>query len=227
MSTSRCCCGGGPNLPACGECPCAANVYSARWTGSYDLIDANLCPACGSSNIFRAPNTTHSDGATRVLAPIGTGNCRDVQAEYLKTLPAFTPAAFCSSSCFSPVVSGTSSQYTLLKPDQFTGPNNATNRCEWQAYVRLVQTLSVNCLGTPVLGGRWNLLALFRKDFVSCAAPGALVFDRFVWRTVDVNSQPVELAYNPGDLVPRASCSFGNALAYANIFATAGNLEIL
>lgn len=226
MSTSRCCCGGGPNLPACGECPCAANVYSVRWTGSYDLIDANLCPACGSSNIFRAPNTTHSDGATRVLLPIGIGNCRDVQAEYLKTLPAFTPAAFCSSSCFSIVGDQTSSQYTLLKPDQFTGTNNTTNRCEWQAYVRLVVSPSVNCLGTPVLGRTWNLLALFRKDFVSCAAPGALVFDRFVWRTSDANFQTVELAYNPGDLIQRSTC-FGNARAYANIFATAGNMEIL
>lgn len=226
MSTSRCCCGGGPSLPACGECPCAANVYSVRWTGSYDLIDANLCPACGSSNIFRAPNTTHSDGATRVLLPIGTGNCRDVQADYLKTLPAFTPSAFCSSSCFSLIGDQTSSQYTLLKPDQFTGTNNTTNRCEWQAYVRIYQSSSVNCQLAPVIGGTWNLLALFRKDFVSCVAPGALVFDRFVWRTTDATSQPVEIAYNPGDLIRRASC-FGNALAYANIFATAGTLQIL
>jgi hypothetical protein len=90
----------------------------------------------------------------------------------------------------------------------------------------LFQSASVNCLLTPVIGRTWNLVALFRKDFVSCAAPGALVFDRFIWRTTDATSQPVEIAYAAGDLVRRAAC-FGNSLAYANLYATAGTLEIL
>lgn len=226
MSTSRCCCGGG-GLPACGECPCSANIYSVRWSGSYDLIDANLCPACGSSNVFRAPNTTHSDGATRVLSPIGIGTCRDVYAEYSKIHPQYTPPAFCSGSCTGPQNSQTRSTYTLIKPDQFTGTNNDINRCEWQARLVLAQTRSVNCLLTPVINGLWSLVGLFRKDYVSCAAPGALVFERFVWITTDGNFQTVELAYNPGDLIVRAGCNFGNSVAYANIYATAGTLEIL
>ena len=226
MSTSRCCCGGS-GLPACGECPCAANVYSARWTGSYDLIDANLCPACGSSNVHRAPNTTHSDGATRVLSPVGTGTCRDVQATYLKTLPQYTPAAFCSSSCSGPQNDQTQSTYTLLKPDQFTGPNNDINRCEWQAAVGLWSTPTVNCTASPFFGRNWNLLALFRKDFASCSAPGTLVFDRFVWRAISAAGQIAEQNYAPGDLVVRAVCNFGNSTAYANLYATAGTLQIL
>lgn len=226
MSTSRCCCGGG-GLPACGECPCAANVYSVRWTGSYDLIDANLCPACGSSNVHRAPNTTHSDGVTRVLSPIGTGTCRNVYAEYLKILPQYTPAAFCSSSCTGPQNDQTQSSYTILKPDQFTGATNDINRCEWQAEVGIWSSPSVNCTASPYFGRNWNLLALFRKDYVSCAAPGTLDFVRFVWRATSAAGQVTERAYAPGDQVVRSVCNFGGSVAYANIYATAGTLQIL
>lgn len=221
-----CCCGpGGP--PACGECPCNANVYSARWTGAYNLVDADLCPACGSSNVYRAPSTTHSDGATRVLSPVGVGTCRDVAVVYTRTLSQYTPAAFCSSSCTGPQNDQTQSSYTLLKPDQFTVLNNDINRCEWQAQVGLWTTSTVNCTASPFFGRNWNLLALFRKDFVSCAAPGTLDFDRFVWRATSTTGEIAERNYAPGDLVVRAQCNFGNSVAYANIFANAGTMQIL
>jgi len=194
VSTSRCCCGQG-EVTCPGICPCSANLYAVKWTGTVNVSMSN-CSA-GIGRYYGIINI--SDGITRALANAtacrGTGSfSNNFTATYytggcVPTAPggSFIPCTFnqttsAACNCF----------YELLKPDRPPGI------CKWRVSIRTCLQMTS---GAGVFPNGYFLTLLFEQNFTAgtgqCNAPGNVPYVQalYIHPTLGVNATTPQIGH--------------------------------
>jgi len=184
VSTSRCCCGQG-EVTCPGICPCSANLYAVKWTGTVNVSMSN-CSA-GINRYYGIINI--SDGTTRALP--NTAGClatttwtNNFTATYYNTscVPAAPGGGF-SPCLLNQTTSGfCTGTYTLFKPDRPPGI------CKWRVFITTCLQMTTNNFPNG-----YRLTLNFERNFTAgttqCNAPGNVPFvgSTYVHPTLGVN----------------------------------------